>query len=169
MWLGHIFMSILFWVFARRTLNLPLLLIGGMVPNIDFIFCHFKITDKNFHMGFIHTPFFLLLASIPLYFLNFNYWLAFLSGSFTHLIGDVGCDTGIMFLYPISKKRFTLNMWNNTGINAEIYMYKGIINDITSYYSQRIPKIIELLMVSIISFFLLFTNLFTYLILGFHF
>lgn len=70
-----------------------------------------------------------------------------------HLIGDVGCDSGIMFLYPFNKKHFTLYMWYNTGIDSEIY--RGLINDMTGYYSQRIPKIIELLIASIISFFLL--------------
>jgi hypothetical protein len=153
MWFGHIFMSVLFWIFAQRTLNLPMLLIGGIFPNVDSIPCHLGIADRNFHRGVIHTPLFLFLISLPLYFFDLNIWLSFLSGGLMHLIGDVGCDSGIMFLYPFNKKRFTLSMWYNTGIDSEIY--RGLINDMIGYYSQEVPKIIELLMALIISFFLL--------------
>jgi len=151
MWFGHIFMSVLFWIFAQRTLNLPMLVIGGIFPNVDSIPCHLGITDRNFHRGMVHTPLFLFLSSLPLYFWDFNIWLSFLFGGLMHLVCDVGCESGIMFLYPLNKKHFSLNMWVNTGIDSEIY--SGLVNDMIGYYSQIIPKTVELLMASIICFF----------------
>jgi hypothetical protein len=152
MWLGHIFLPVIFWILTQRTLDLPLLLIGSIFPNVDSMPCHLGITRGNFHGGVIHTPFFIFLSSIQTCFIGFSIWLSFLFGGLMHLIGDVGCERGIMLLYPFNKKRFTVNMWRNTGIDSEIY--RGLASDMVGYYSQEIPRIVELIVI-ITSFFLL--------------
>lgn len=145
MWFGHILLPILIYLLTNKTLNIYALIFGSLLLNLDTIPPTLKLVSKEFHMGIIHTPFFIILTSIPVFLYNLVLGLSFLLGGLSHILADTGTDTGIMWFYPVSKKYFTFSLWVNTGMNSK-QEYKGIFEDFKGYYSQKVPIAIELLL-----------------------
>lgn len=157
MWFGHILLPILIYLLTNKTLNIYALIFGSLLLNLDTIPPTLKLVSKEFHMGIIHTPFFIILTSIPVFLYNLVLGLSLLLGGLSHVLADTGTDTGIMLFYPVSKKYFTFSLWVNTGMNSKKQEYQGIFEDLKGYYSQKIPVASELLLlfVMIISLILL--------------
>jgi inner membrane protein len=99
--------------------------IGGLLPDIDYPHSKIskssammKVTSKAMyavfkHRGFTHTVPFMLLMSFFVYkvaqLLQVDpkfYMSAYLLGNFSHLFLDSMNPSGIMWLWPISSKRF---------------------------------------------------------------
>ena len=53
-------------------------------------------------------------------------------GQLIHMLLDTGTNVGIMWLYPLTTQRFTLNLWQETGALG-----------MRGYYTQPAPLFIE--------------------------
>ncbi len=104
------------WMSYAMHLTIPMAIIvmlisimGASIPDIDRILPFFT------HRGFMHTPvgaaLFTIVFKLILITLNTTIVLeiAFLVGYISHLIMDTFTCMGIMWFYPISKKRLRIN------------------------------------------------------------
>jgi inner membrane protein len=83
-------------------------IIASIIPDIDNseskIGRHIKpISWFLKHRGFFHSIFLPLIISLPIYFYNKYYAIAFFIGYFSHLLLDMLNYKGIMLFYPLSN------------------------------------------------------------------
>jgi membrane-bound metal-dependent hydrolase YbcI (DUF457 family) len=133
-WFGHAAAGYLFsliYLFFASGLNSPetnlLLLLGalfGILPDIDVFFFFMKQksfavgTEKNTHRHYItHAPLFWIIISILIYIIAQNavtehIAVILLLGTLSHFLMD-SIEFGVMWLWPYSRKRFSLISVNN--------------------------------------------------------
>lgn len=143
MWFGHILtglvVSSLFNFDARIIL---LCLFFSWLPNIDAIFVKMRFAKKGFHDGPTHSITFSIIFGLIASFFSLEYGtIAFLC-YFLHLLCDLPTDTGISIFYPLTKKRYSLNLWKETGFWGN--------KSILGYYKQKWAKILEGLVIIIL-------------------
>ncbi len=123
---GHITFPLLIQNIKDKKLLLWFLF-AGWCANLDHIIPGVP------HMGITHT----FVWAIPLVIIGYALFrtdgavYAFI-GQLIHMLVDTPTDTGVMWLYPLSTQRFTLNLWTNTGALG-----------VWGYYSQPAPLFIE--------------------------
>ena len=115
MWLAHIAAGL---SIASYTDGLePFVLANAFhhLPSVDQLIVDTGLAKREFHDAELHTPFFAFgVAAITALF-SWKYALLALICIGAHLLMDLPTDTGLMLLYPFSRRRFTLNLWKNTG------------------------------------------------------
>ena len=96
---------------------LPALFFGvfcSLFPDIDFIVYllrnRFKVDQlAHEHRDLLHKPIFFIIAGIALYFLSPEIGSIWMIGNLYHFLHDtIEGGWGIMWLYPFSKKYYTL-------------------------------------------------------------
>ncbi len=86
------------------------------LPNVgDVVPIWLKLAKPTFHCTWTHTLLFALAVGLLL--LPFNPGLAMLTfvSLIIHYISDMPSSVGLPLLMPFTKKRFTLNLWADTG------------------------------------------------------
>lgn len=102
------------------------------LPSLDQLFVDLKLAPKEFHDAELHTPFFALVVSAVVSLFSWRYGLLAFISIISHVLMDLPTKSGIMLLYPFSRKRFSLNLWRNTGAWG-----------IREFYSQKWAWILE--------------------------
>ncbi len=90
-------------------------LIVHQLPNLDVIPIWLKIAKPSFHCTWSHSLLFAFIVGLVL--LPFNAaWasLAFVS-LIIHFCADLPSSVGLPLLMPFTRKRFSLNLWADTG------------------------------------------------------
>lgn len=89
-----------------------LITLGSLFPDIDHpksILGKYNVMASLMkHRGFMHTIPAILLLYIPFISVNPIIYFYFAWGYIFHLIGDSLTKTGIMWLYPLKKKYYSL-------------------------------------------------------------
>ncbi len=138
MWFGHLIVALILASFYDFEPEIVLIcMIFSLLPNIDTIFIRLHIANEAFHCGPTHSIFFAIIFGLIVFLISKRKEygnLAFLCYLF-HCIGDLPTDRGVMLLYPISTKRFSLNLWKDTGFWG--------LSSIKGYYAQKWALIIE--------------------------
>ena len=115
--------------------NLPLVAgigaVSALIPDIDIDSSKLgrklggisTIIESTFgHRGFIHTPILYALLSLLLSFvLPMSVVYGFLIGTLSHLVLDSFNYKGIMWLYPLTKKRFHIMSIKTRGFGEFIF------------------------------------------------
>lgn len=85
------------------------------LPNLDAIPIWLKLAKPAFHCTWSHSLLFALCVGLLL--LPFNSGWAMLSfiSLLIHYLADLPSSVGLPLLLPFSKKRFTINLWADTG------------------------------------------------------
>jgi membrane-bound metal-dependent hydrolase YbcI (DUF457 family) len=100
----------------RTKLNIPLLLVLSILPDVDIIFDFF--TGTNIHRGPTHSIVVATLVFIPIFIIYrktaIPYFLALISHS---LIGDFLVGGGLKLLWPILSSQFGLHELGGPYIN----------------------------------------------------
>lgn len=106
------------------------------LPNADSLVIRAGWARSDFHGTWSHSLAFCAVAG-GLAALLFGPWLGALAlaSVVAHVIADLPTDTGIPLLLPLSRRRFSLNLWKNTGYWGRT-MYAG-------YYRQPWAWILE--------------------------
>ena len=115
MWLAHIAAGL---SIASYTDCLESFLLANAfhhLPSIDQLIVDTGLVKKEFHDAEMHTPFFAFAVAAVTALFSWKYALLALICICTHLLMDMPTDTGLMLLYPFSRRRFTFNLWKNTG------------------------------------------------------
>ena len=139
--------------------------IGSVIPDIDEpnsiagrkIWIISKIIKKVFgHRMITHTPIFVLALAIGFYYLGQSYvlnteyfeWyyfgvMGFLVGYVSHFVMDSLNPTGIMYLWPLSRKRFSI-MKLRTGDKEWIARWIFIVITLCYLYFIKFPELKEI-------------------------
>ena len=115
MWLAHVAVGL---SIASYTDSLELVVLANAfhhLPSVDQLIVDAGLAKKEFHDAELHTPFFAFCVAAIAALLSWKYAVLALICIGTHLLMDVPTETGLMLLYPFSRRRFTLNLWKDTG------------------------------------------------------
>lgn len=123
---GHITFTLLIQNIKDRKL-LGWFIFAAWCANLDYLMPGVE------HGGITHT----LVYAVPIAILGYLVarWSGVVygvAGQMIHMLLDTPTQTGIMWLYPFSTQRFTLNLWTNTGATG-----------VSGYYGQAAPLFIE--------------------------
>lgn len=114
MWLAHIAAGL---SIASYTDSLESFLLANAfhhLPSIDQLIVDTGLVKKEFHDAQMHTPFFAFCVAAVTALFSWKYALLALICIGAHLLMDLPTDTGLMLLYPFSRRRFSLNLVKNT-------------------------------------------------------
>ena len=124
-------LGITFFHPSNQVLFISVVMIGGLLPDIDHprskLGRHFRPFMFLFeHRGFFHSFLMLPVIAVLLYFANLPYLaLPTIVGYKSHLLSDLVTKEGIMPFHPIS--RFRLRGFIKTGGLIEIIIFAGTI------------------------------------------
>lgn len=155
MWFAHFTLPLIIFLYFQ-DFSLVGLIYGSLIPYFDLIPIIFKLKDRTFHEGVIHTPFAILLFSFPFLFVSITLFTSSIISGLLHIVCDAGSNHGIMLFYPFSKWFFAFNLWKDTGLCSK--EFNGIFHDFRSYFSQKFPLFIEMILI-VLTLFLCFTQL----------
>jgi membrane-bound metal-dependent hydrolase YbcI (DUF457 family) len=127
---GHITFTLLIQNIKDKKLLLWFIF-AAWCANLDYLMPGVE------HDGITHT----LVYAIPITVLGYLLFkwegvVYGIVGQIIHMLLDTGMDMGIMWLYPLSTQRFSLNLWKATGA-------LGMRN----YYTQPVPLLLETLII----------------------
>ena len=107
-----------------------------LLPNADSLVIRAGWAKPTFHGTWSHSLLFCLAVG-GLATLLFGPWLGglALASILAHVVADMPTDTGIPLLLPFSRRRFSFNLWTNTGYWGR-EMYFG-------YYRQPWALVLE--------------------------
>lgn len=112
---AHIAMGLLIASYTDSVEGFVLANVFQHLQSVDQLIVDTGLVKEGFHGAELHTPLFALgVAAITALF-SWQYALLALICIGSHLLMDLPTDTGLMLLYPFSRRRFTLNLWKNTG------------------------------------------------------
>jgi len=145
MQLGHILLALLIATFDWKLKTILLIVFFSLLPNFDVFLVWLKIVPSSYHCAnsFTHTIVFALIVSGITLIFSAKYALFALITILLHLLLDSPTNTGIRFFYPISKKRYTINLWKETGF----WGWKSL----KGYYTQKYALITELLITTLLT------------------
>lgn len=107
------------------------------LPNTDVIPIKIGLLDKKHHGGFSHSLFLALLVSGLIFLFSFYYArLAFLA-LIMHLLVDLPSSEGLELFWPIFKRRFSLNLWQDNGFLS--------LSELLSGYKQKWQVLTEII------------------------
>ena len=115
MWLAHVAVGL---SIASYTDSLELVVLANAfhhLPSVDQLIVDAGLAKKEFHDAELHTPFFAFCVAAVAALFSWKFASLALICIGTHLLMDLPTETGLMLLYPFSRRRFTLNLWKNTG------------------------------------------------------
>ena len=133
---GHLGIALLIASLDPRPEVFAIVGAAQFLPNADSLVIRAGWAKPEFHGTWSHSLVFcigvMLLAIIA-----FGPWLGCLAGLSlaAHVVADMPTDTGIPLLLPFSRRRFSLNLWTNSGYWGRA-MYAG-------YYRQPWAWILE--------------------------
>lgn len=133
---GHVGLALAVAAADPRPLTFAVVFAAQFFPNADSLVVRAGLARPEFHGTYSHS-----LLSIALVWaaatLLCGPWLGALAGASIalHVLADMPTDTGIPLLLPFSPRRFSFNLWRNTGYWGAA-MFRG-------YYRQRWAWILE--------------------------
>lgn len=106
------------------------------LPNLDSLVVRAGWAHPDFHGTWSHSLLF-CVATGAVATVLFGPWLGALAllSIVCHVVADMPTDTGIPLLLPLSRRRFSFHLWENTGYWGRS-MYAG-------YYRHRWAWILE--------------------------
>lgn len=136
MQLGHVGIALVIASLDPRPEVFAIVGAAQFLPNADSLVIRAGWAKPEFHGTWSHSLLFCLGVAL-LGVIAFGPWLGCLAGLSlaAHLVADMPTDTGIPLLLPFSRRRFSLNLWTNSGYWGRA-MYAG-------YYRQPWAWILE--------------------------
>ena len=105
------------------------------LPNADSLVVRAGYAKPEFHCTVTHSIFFALVVSGIIAIFSPHYALFGLIAMLAHYAADIGSTVGLPLLWPLSKKRYTLALFKDTG-----YWGWGML---IGYYKQPMAWVLE--------------------------
>ena len=105
------------------------------LPNADSLVVKAGFAEPDFHCTVTHSIFFALVVSGIIAIFSPHYALFGLIAILAHYAADIGSTVGLPLLWPLSKKRYTLALFKDTG-------YWGW-DMLIGYYKQPMAWVLE--------------------------
>lgn len=133
---GHIGVALAIASVDPRPETFAVVGAAQFLPNADSLVIRAGWAKPSFHGTWSHSLLFCLAVG-GLATLLFGPWLGglALASILAHVVADMPTDTGIPLLLPLSPRRFSFNLWTNTGYWGRA-MYAG-------YYRQPWALVLE--------------------------
>ncbi len=106
------------------------------LPNGDSLVVKAKLAKPSFHCTLTHSLFFALAVSALVAVFSTHYAVFAFVAIVAHYAADIGSTVGLPLLWPLSRRKFTLALWQDTGYWGR-QMYIG-------YYRQPMAWVIEI-------------------------
>jgi len=141
---GHIGIALAVASLDPRPETFAVVGAAQFLPNADSLVIRAGWAKPEFHGTWSHSLLFCLVAGAVAALL-FGPALGALAlvSILAHVAADLPTDTGIPLLLPFSRRRFSLNLWKNTGYWGRS-MYAG-------YYSQPWAWILESAVLAVVA------------------
>ena len=88
--------------------------VAHWLPNMDVIPIWLKIAKPSFHCTWSHSLLFAFIVGLVLLFINPAWAMLGIASLLIHFLADMPSSVGLPLLMPL-KKRFTINLWADTG------------------------------------------------------
>ncbi len=105
------------------------------LPNADVLLVKAGLAKPSFHCTVTHSLLFAVVVTGMVYVISPHYALFAFIATVTHYLADIGSTVGQPLLWPVSKKKFTLSLFQDTGYWGW-KMYSG-------YYRQPMSWVLE--------------------------
>lgn len=106
------------------------------LPNADSLVVRAGLADSDFHCTVTHNVFFAVAVSALVAIFSTHYALLALVAILAHYAADLGSTVGQPLLWPFSKRKFTLALFQDTGYWGK-EMFFG-------YYRQPMAWVLEI-------------------------
>ncbi len=90
-------------------------LLAHEFPNFDGFLIMAGLAPKKFHCTWSHSLLVGFLGGLIVWFINPAWAYIFWPSVFLHYLADMPSSVGIPLFLPFSKKRFSFNLWADTG------------------------------------------------------
>lgn len=136
MQVGHVAVSLAIATYFNW--NVPTALYSVVIhwlPNADALVIKAGWAKDDFHCSITHTFLFAITLSGLIYIFSPYYGMLTFINLIVHMLADLPSDIGQRLFWPLSKRKFTLALWKDTG-------YWGW-ETIKGSYRQKWPWILE--------------------------
>lgn len=106
------------------------------LPNGDSLVVRAGLAKPSFHCTATHSLFFALAVSALVAVFSTHYAVFAFAAIVAHYAADIGSTVGLPLLWPLSRRKFTLALWQDTGYWGR-QMYIG-------YYRQPMAWVMEI-------------------------
>ncbi|MGH7547500.1 MAG: metal-dependent hydrolase [Gemmatimonadales bacterium] len=105
------------------------------LPNADSLVVRAGLAKPEFHCTVTHSFAFALVVSGLVAPFSLHYAAFALAAILAHYAADIGSTVGLPLLWPFSRRKFTLALWQNSGYwGREMY---------AAYYRQPMSWVVE--------------------------
>lgn len=135
MQLGHVPLALAIATYDWNPRTIVLVTAMHFLPNGDSLVVRAGLAKPSFHCTVTHTLAFALIVSGLVALVSPHYAAFTLAAILAHYLADIGSTVGLPLLLPVSKRKFTLALWQDTGYWGK-EMYLG-------YYRQPMAWVVE--------------------------
>ena len=128
MQLGHVPLALAVASYDWNPKTIGFCFLFHMLPNADSLIERTGLVPPKFHCTVTHTFAFAAVVSGLVALVSPHYGLLALVCLVTHYLADLGSTVGLPLLWPFSKRKFSLRLFEDTGYWG-MEMYRG-------YYRQ---------------------------------
>ncbi|MDY6970520.1 MAG: metal-dependent hydrolase [Spirochaetota bacterium] len=115
--------------------SIAVAMVAHWLPNLDVIPIWLKIAKPSFHCTWSHSLLFAIIVGLLTLFINTSWAILSFLSIIVHYLADLPSSVGLPLFMPLSDKRFTINLWADTG-HSGWQAFKGS-------YIQAWPWILE--------------------------
>jgi len=95
--------------------SIAVIMVSHWLPNLDVIPIWLKIAKPSFHCTWSHSLLFVLVVSLIIAMFNISWAIVAIVSLLIHYLADLPSSVGLPLLMPLTKKRFSLRLWADTG------------------------------------------------------
>ena len=95
--------------------SIAVAMVAHWLPNLDVIPIWLKWVKPSFHCTWSHSLIFVLLVGLLLLPISVYWAILAVVSLLIHFLADMPSSVGLPLLLPFSQRRFTLNLWADTG------------------------------------------------------
>lgn len=95
--------------------SIAVAVLAHWLPNMDVIPIWLKWAKDAFHCTWSHSLLLALILGAVLWPINSDWAIVGVTSVLLHFLADMPSSVGLPLLLPISRKRFTLSLWADTG------------------------------------------------------
>lgn len=133
---GHLPLALSIATYDWNPKTAAFVLAMHWLPNADSLVVKAGLADSDFHCTVTHSLVFALAASALVAIFSLHYALFALVAILAHYAADIGSTVGQPLLWPFSKRRFTLALFQDSGYWGK-EMYIG-------FYRQPMAWVLEI-------------------------
>ncbi len=93
------------------------------LPNLDVVPIYLGLADDDFHCTWSHSLFFVVLVGLLLWPFHAGWAAMAVISLLIHYLADSPSSVGLPLLLPLTRKRFSLNLWADTGHSGWFTFY----------------------------------------------